>query len=102
MIFNNPKQLNQAGRLMALDLGTKRIGVAISDESQLIANPKLILNRQSNEKDFVKIRQFISENKILGIVIGLPLQMDGSRQEMTEFAENFALKLDEFLEPRYH
>jgi putative Holliday junction resolvase len=104
MIFNNPKQLNQVsplgGRLMALDLGTKRIGVALSDESRLIASPKLILNRKSNERDFSEIKKFIEDNKVVGVVIGLPLQMDGSSQPMTEFAHNFAENLDEFLEKK--
>jgi len=105
MIFNNSNQLNQAfptvGRLVALDVGTKRIGIAISDESRLIANPRLILNRQSNEKDFTKIQQFISENNAVGIIIGLPLTMDGNSQPMTEFVQKFAMNFDEFLEKKF-
>ena len=86
---------------MALDLGTKRIGVAISDATRMIANPKLIINRHSNEKDFARILQFIKENEIVAIVIGWPLQMDGSEQMMTGFAENFAKNFDEFLEKKF-
>jgi putative Holliday junction resolvase len=102
MIFSDFKQMAQAlpkkGRLMALDVGTKRIGLAISDESRFIATPKLILNRQSNQKDFEKIRQFIAENQIVAILVGRPIDMDGSLIPMTEFSEKFAKNLDQFLE----
>lgn len=104
MIFNNYTQLNQAfatkGRLMALDVGTKRIGIALSDATRLIATPKLVLNRQSNEKDFRRIADFILENQVVGIVIGLPIDMDDSKIPMTKFAANFAQNLDEFLEKK--
>ena len=86
---------------MALDVGTKRIGIAISDASRLIANPKLIINRQSNQKDFEKIRDFISENQIVGIVVGLPVNMDESIIPMTEFVEKFTKNLDEFLAEKF-
>lgn len=102
MIFSDFKQMAQAlpkkGKLMALDVGTKRIGLAISDESRFIATPKLILNRQSNQKDFEKIRQFIAENQIVAILVGRPIDMDGSLIPMTEFSEKFAKNLDQFLE----
>ena len=102
MIFKNLDQLNQAlpskGRLMALDVGTKRIGVAISDESRFLATPKLILQRLSNQKDFEKIKKFLEENQIVAIVIGRPLAMDGSAIPMTEFSEKFAQNFDDFLE----
>lgn len=102
MIFNNFDQVNQAlphkGRIMALDVGSKRIGIAISDETRFLATPKLILQRQSNQKDFEKIRKFLQENQIVAIVIGHPLNMDGSAIPMTEFSEKFAKNIDEFLE----
>ncbi len=101
-IFRNSDQLNQAllpkGRLMGLDVGTKRIGLAVSDESRFIATPKLIINRLSNLKDFEKIKKFIEENLIVGIVIGRPVNMDGSQIVMTEFCERFAKNFDDFLE----
>lgn len=101
-IFRNLDQLNQAllpkGRLMGLDVGTKRIGLAVSDASRFIATPKLIINRLSNLKDFEKIKKFIEENLIVGIVIGRPVNMDGSPIVMTEFCERFAKNFDDFLE----
>ena len=101
MIFTTIEQLNQAlvtsGRIMALDVGTKRIGIAISDESRLIANPRLILNRQSNQKDFTKIKEFIDENQIVAIAIGLPLDMNGNESEMSIFIKKFSENFNEFL-----
>ena len=104
MIFNDLNQVNQAlpakGRLMALDLGTKRIGIALSDETRFIATPKLVITRKSNEADFLKIKNFIDENRVVAIVIGRPINMDGQRTEMTNFSENFIEKFDEFLEKK--
>ena len=105
MIFKDSNQVNQAlpakGRLMALDLGTKRIGIALSDETRFIATPKLVLNRHSNQVDFVKIKNFFDENQAVAIIIGRPINMDGQTTEMTNFAENFAKNFDEFLEEKF-
>jgi len=105
MIFNISDQLNQAlpakGRLMALDVGTKRIGIALSDESRFLATPKLIINRLSNQQDFEKIVKFITENQIVAAIIGRPLNMDGSAIPMTEFCERFAQNLDIYLEKKF-
>ena len=101
MIYNNLKQLNQdlprKGRLLGLDVGTKTIGVAISDGDWLIANPKLTISRASNKKDFAMIKKIIEENKIVAIIIGLPLNMDETESKMSRFVKKFADNLDEFL-----
>ena len=93
-------KLQIKGRILALDLGTKRIGVAISDDTQTFASPKTIVNRQSNEKDFTKIKEIIDESKIVAIVIGLPLNMDQSSSKMSKFSEDFARNLDDFLQKK--
>jgi putative Holliday junction resolvase len=102
MIFSDKDQLNQAlplkGRLIALDVGSKRIGLAICDETRFIATPKLVLHRMSNEKDFAKIKEIIDENKVVGIVVGLPLNMDESESEMSKFVRKFSDNLDNFFE----
>ena len=101
MIYNNLKQLNQhlvnKGRLLALDVGTKTIGVAISDGDWLIANPKLTIARAGNKKDFVAIKKIIEDNKIVAIIIGLPLNMNDTESKMSGFVRRFADNLDEFL-----
>ncbi len=106
MIFSRLNQLNQAfkaslkdsWRIMALDVGTKRIGVALSDETRLIATPKLVLNRKSNLKDFAEIAKILRENNVKAIVVGMPINMDKSASVMSEFVEKFCAELDGFLE----
>lgn len=103
-LITDPNQLNQDlpknGRIIAIDLGTKRIGIAISDETRFLANPKLIINRQSNVKDLEKIKNFVEENKAIAIVMGFPLTMEGDEQEMSLLVKNFAEKLDQFLDTK--
>ena len=71
------KQLDKC-RLIGLDLGSKRIGVSICDEKQLIATPFKTINR-STAKDLIdELKRIIEENNIKGIIIGNPLNMDGS------------------------
>ena len=72
------KKQSDKCRLIGLDLGSKRIGVSICDEKQLIATPFKTINR-STAKDLIdELKNIIKENNIKGIVIGNPLNMDGS------------------------
>ena len=66
------------GRLIGLDLGSKRIGVSICDEKQLIATPFKTLNRTTAKELINELKIIIEENDIKGIIIGNPLNMDGS------------------------
>ena len=72
------KNQSDKGRLIGLDLGSKRIGVSICDEKQLIATPFKTLNRTTAKKLINELKIIIEENNIQGIVIGNPLNMDGS------------------------
>ena len=65
-------------RLIGLDLGSKRIGVSICDEKQLIATPFKTINRSSLKELIDELKIIIQENNIKGIIIGNPLNMDGS------------------------
>ena len=71
------KQLDRC-RLIGLDLGSKRIGVSICDEKQLIATPFKTINRSTANELIDELKNIIKENDIKGIVIGNPLNMDGS------------------------
>ncbi len=79
-------------RLIGLDLGSKRIGISICDEKQLIATPLKTINRGSLEKLIDELKIVISENNIKGIIIGNPLNMDGSSgrsaQSVKDTSEN--------------
>ena len=71
------KQLNTS-RLIGLDLGSKRIGVAICDENQNIATPLKTINKSKFEDLINELEDIIKENNIKGIIIGNPINMDGS------------------------
>lgn len=91
------KTMPSQGKLLAIDVGTKRIGIALCDELRFLATPKKIINRQSNEKDFSEIAKIFKEEKAIAIVMGFPINMDGTFNEMSEFTQKFALELDKFL-----
>ena len=87
------KKLPKKSRLMGIDPGGKRVGIAISDENKIIATPytTLIKNKYS---DFVKeLIDIVNENKIIGIVIGNPINMDGSSNQSSQSARDLAINL---------
>ena len=81
------KQLDKS-RLIGLDLGSKRIGVSICDEKQLIATPFKTINRTTTKKLINELKIIIEENNIKGIIIGNPLNMDGSSSRSTQSVKN--------------
>ncbi|WP_440923248.1 Holliday junction resolvase RuvX [Candidatus Pelagibacter sp.] len=85
-------------RLIGLDLGSKRIGVSICDDKQLIATPLKTINRNSLKDLVDELRLIINENDIKGIIVGNPLNMDGSSgrsaQSVKDTAENIEKNLD--------
>ena len=85
-------------RLIGLDLGSKRIGVSICDDKQLIATPLKTINRNSLKDLVDELRLIINENDIKGIIIGNPLNMDGSlgrsAQSVKDTTENIEKNLD--------
>jgi putative Holliday junction resolvase len=72
------KKLSIKTRLIGLDLGSKRIGVSICDENRSIATPYKTLNKTNTNELINELKIIISENNIEGIVVGNPLNMDGS------------------------
>ena len=77
------KQLDKS-RLIGLDLGSKRIGVSICDEKQLIATPFKTINRTTAKDLINELKIIIKDNNIKGIIIGNPLNMDGSSSSSTQ------------------
>lgn len=90
--------LPASGKLLGLDLGTKTIGVAISDAMRYSATPLETIKRQKFTQDAERIAQLIAENNAVAVVLGLPLNMDGSEgpraQSTRAFARNLAQKID--------
>ena len=90
--------LPASGKLLGLDLGTKTIGVAISDALRYSATPLETISRTKFTADAKRIVELVAENGAAGIVLGLPLNMDGSEgpraQSTRAFARNLAQKVD--------
>ena len=87
------KQLDKC-RLIGLDLGSKRIGVSICDEKQLIATPFKTINRTSNNELVNELKIIIVENNIKGIIIGNPLNMDGSSGSSAQSVKDTSLNIE--------
>ena len=85
------------GRLLAIDYGRRRIGLAISDELRLTAQPLETLERTNRRKDLSRLREVVRKWKVAGIVVGHPLRMDGTAGEMAREAEQFAKRLQKEL-----
>ena len=92
------KKSSDKCRLIGLDLGSKRIGVSICDDKQLIATPLKTINRNSLEDLVDELKLIINENNIKGIIVGNPLNMDGSSgrsaQSVKDTTENIEKNLD--------
>lgn len=94
-LFN--KIVPSQGKLLAIDVGTKRLGLATCDELRILTTPRQIITRQSNEKDFAQIKELCDEYRVAAIIIGFPINMDGTLNEMSQFTLKFSAQLDEFL-----
>ena len=88
--------LNPGARLIGLDLGEKTIGIAVSDTLRTIATPRVTLKRSKFAADAAALEKLIAGENVGGLVIGLPLNMDGSdspsAQSARAFARNFAAR----------
>lgn len=82
-------------RIMGLDLGTKRIGVAVSDESRITAQPVGVINRVSAEKDLAGLTELIERFEVSVIVVGLPVNMNGTMGDKSQAAMRFRDRLAE-------
>ena len=82
-------------RLIGLDLGSKRIGVSICDEKQLIATPLKTITRNTLNELIVELKVIIDENNIKGIIIGNPLNMDGSSGRSAQSVRDTSQKIEE-------
>lgn len=77
------------GRLIALDVGTKTIGLAITDDARKISLPLQTILRKGNKKDIPELLKIFEEKKVSGIVVGLPLSFDGEETESSRFIRRF-------------
>ena len=88
------KKLLNKCRLIGLDLGSKRIGVSICDEKQLIATPFKTISRTTAKELIDEVKIIIKENNIKGIIIGNPLNMDGSFGSSAQSVKDTSINLE--------
>ncbi len=85
--------LPNGGRLLGLDVGTKTIGIALCDAGWTIATPAELLKRGKFSADLEKLKAFIRQQAVAGIVVGLPLNLDGSESPRSQATRAFARNL---------
>jgi len=81
------------GRLLGLDVGTKTIGLALCDAGWTIATPAELLRRGKFSADLERLRALISAQAVRGLVVGLPLNLDGTDSPRTQSVRAFARNL---------
>lgn len=92
--FANPlAAIPATGRIMGLDLGTKTIGVAISDGMRYSATPLETIKRTKFTADAIRLDELIAQNAIVAVILGLPLNMDGSEGPRVQSTRAFARSL---------
>ncbi|KFC72440.1 putative Holliday junction resolvase [Devosia sp. LC5] len=90
----NPlESIPPSGRIMGLDLGTKTIGVAVSDGMRYSATPLETIKRTKFTQDAIRLEELIAQNNIAAIILGLPLNMDGSEGPRVQSTRAFARSL---------
>lgn len=97
MITTSPSDfamaLSDGGKLAGLDVGTKTIGLAICDPGWCFAGPAETIRRTKFTADLAALRAFIGRETIVGLVVGLPLNLDGSDSPRTQSVRAFARNL---------
>ena len=84
------KSIGKKSRLLGIDPGKSRIGLAISDEDKLVSTPLKTINKKNNSNFIKDIKEIILENNIKGIIVGNPINMDGSSGPSSQSAIDFA------------
>ncbi len=87
------KQINTLQTLIGLDFGDKTIGIAVSDKTKTIASPIMTLKREGILKDINNLLLIINEYEAGGVVLGLPLSLDGNENERTLKVRKFSEEL---------
>ena len=84
------KSIGKKSRLLGIDPGKNRIGLAISDEDKLVSTPLKTIVKKNNSNFINEIKEIIVENNIKGIIVGNPINMDGSKGPSAQSANDFA------------
>ncbi|MFP4396371.1 MAG: Holliday junction resolvase RuvX [Anaerolineales bacterium] len=89
-------------RYLALDLGDKRIGVAISDALGMIARPLAVIDRASRVADFEAYAALVAEHRVDELVVGLPISMDGTEGQQAAWVRDYSAELAEAIDVPLH
>ncbi len=89
--------LTVKGRVLALDLGEKRIGVAVSDPTRTIASSLTVFKRKSRKEDYAKIERFIAEQQANLLVVGLPVPLSGVEGEKAAWVRSYTTELQQHI-----
>ncbi len=81
------------GRVLAIDYGRRRLGLALSDEGRLLARPLETLVRVNRQADLARLRRIVREQGVKQLVVGLPLRLDGTAGDMAAEARAFAARV---------
>ncbi len=81
------------GRILAIDLGGKRIGLAISDALRIVSKPLHVFKRTSRKADFAYYQQMIDQHEVALVVMGLPTYLYGSDSEQTKWVRHYSAEL---------
>ena len=93
--FQFREALPQGGRLLGLDVGTKTIGTALCDAQWSFASPAELIRRTKFQKDKAALIALIGPQQVRGLVIGLPLNLDGSESPRSQSTRAFARNLED-------
>lgn len=81
------------GKVLALDLGEKRIGIALSDPTRLIASPYAVINRRSRAEDYERYNRLIAEHQVSLLVVGLPVPLSGVEGQRAAWVRDYVTTL---------
>lgn len=85
-------------RVLGLDLGTKRLGLALSDPTGAFASPFMVIETRGRANDLVRLREIVGDNEVGQVVIGMPTTLRGEQGQAAQQAEEFARELAEQLD----
>ena len=92
------KKQSETSRLIGLDLGSKRIGVSICDEKQSIATPFKTINKTNTNELIKQLQEIINEYSIKGVIIGNPINMNGSLGRSAQSVNDVSTNIDKAID----
>lgn len=102
MLLGNPAHLRHLipkdGRVLGLDVGTKTIGLALSDASLRLASPLETIRRTKFRNDVMRMREIVETHNVHGFVIGLPINMNGTEGPRCQATRQFQKNLEEAID----